>query len=888
MPPPGTFVGPYEIGSPIGSGGMGEVYSAYDRTLNRRVAIKFLLPAVAGDASRLARFQREAQALAALNHPHIATIYGVELSNSMPALVMELVEGPTLYDRLLDGAIPVSQALSIAAQIASALQAAHERGIVHRDLKPANIKLRDDGTAKVLDFGLAKVLDENGSGGDAQLPTATLEGTRDGVVLGTTAYMSPEQARGLTVDRRTDVWAFGCVLYEMLAGRRAFAGSTSSDTIAAVLEREPDWSALPEATPSAARLLLERCLAKDPRDRRRDIGDICLELQDILRAQTSQRSGSGAMLPVAARTRSALRRSAWAVVAIGALLAGALFVFLPPKEAAESHVVKLAVLPEKGTTFPFELGAPWPSISPDGRQLAFVALTSDGAQRLWVRPLDSTAARPLRGTEGAARPFWSPDSRSLAYFANGKLWRIDLPSGDPQEICDAPYIGGMSGTWGDGVIVLSRAGGLYRVPSSGGRPERHSLRDSVQTQVMNPAFMADGRQFLYTDLTGETRAEKGRICRGSLDGDDSTCMFEAHSAARYAPPGFLLFVRDAVLRARPFESDRGELGSEELTLAGARIVTEPVWRPPSFSVSNTGVLAYHPGAGETHLMWVNRRGEPVSRVGGLDNYGSPDVSSDERLVVVPRRDLETGATNLWLYDRQRDTPTPFTFDRSATREAVVSPDASRIVFSSVQAGSLVLQEKPVSGTRAGETLLTSPTGMFPTQWSADGEYIIYAAFDPRTSWDVWALPLSGDRRPFPVVQTEAGEREGQLSPDSRWMAYDSSATGRREVWIQSFKNPNSRWRISSGGGFSPRWRGDGKELYYVAADGKVMAVSIGSGNTPQPGTPVALFQTMFREGAYGSYAVSRDGQRFLLKIPPDRGDLTPITVVINWTSALVR
>ena len=881
----GTRVGPYTIVDRLGEGGMGEVYRAHDPTLNRQVAIKFLLPAITAAPDRMARFRREAQALAAVNHPNIASVHGFELSGETPALVMELVEGPTLLDRLAEGALPIPKALDIARQIAGALEAAHAAGIVHRDLKPANIKLRRDGTVKVLDFGLAKVLaEDSAASAPADRVTVTGDATRPGLTLGTPAYMSPEQARGDPVDKRTDVWAFGCVLYELLTGQRAFAGRTTSDTIAALLEREPDWSALPAATPAAVRRLLERCLSKDPSARRRDIGDIRLELEDLLRVPG--RTDREAPVPLR-RWHGLVPWAGWlaATLAVALLILGTLD---GPRAPADARVVTLSVAPPKGTTFPFELGAPWPSISPDGRQLAFVALSPAGEQSLWLRPLASTTARPLEGSEGAMRPFWSPDSRSLAYFARGKLWRIDLPAGAPQEICDAPYTGDMAGTWGDGVVLFSGAGGLQTVPENGGRPTPLPLGDESVIQRNNPAFLPDGRQFLFLDLTNSAQADEGRICLASLDSPRPVCATPANSAAKYGPPGHLLFVRHGVLRAQSFDPGRALVAGEAHTIPGARIVTEPAWRPPSFSVSDNGVLAWHPSLGETQLVWVNREGQPVATVGPVDSYGGPSTTPDGTRVVVSRRDLETGTTSQWLFDASRGAPSRLTFGPAPSRESVISADGLRIVFASIRDGAFELRTRLTSGAGAEETLITARRSLFPTDWSPDEQYVIYQAYDPETSWDVWALPLSGDRKPIPIGRTEHGEREGQLSPDLRWIAYDSSESGRREVWIQLFPPTGGRWQVSTGGGFSPRWRGDSRELYYVAADGRMMAVPIGAGSTPEPGAAQVLFQTMFREGAYGSYAVSGDGQRFLMRIPPEPGDVTPISVIVNWPGALTK
>jgi len=885
----GRRLGVYHLQALLGAGGMGEVYRARDTRLERDVAIKILPQMFTADPDRLARFEREARVLASLNHPSIGAIYGLEEADGLRGLVLELVEGETLADRLRRGPLPVAEALFFARQMAEALDAAHERGIVHRDLKPANIKITPDGVVKVLDFGLAKAATGDGVSPDlTHSPTVTVAGTREGVLLGTVAYMSPEQARGKPVDKRTDIWAFGCVLYEMLTGRAAFGGETVSDTIARILEREPDWGALPEAAPASISRLVRRCVTKDPKRRLHDAADARIEIEEALTAPIGVETLPTAFAGGVFSWRSRLFRERVAWVFAGAVLSLAGLWVLSPSGPSESPAaVELSVFPPKGATFPFEGGAPWPSVSPDGRQLAFIAVTAGGQQQLWIRPLDSAIASPLQGTDGAARPFWSPDSRSIGFFANGKLWRFDLPGGPPQAITDAPYLGGMSATWGrDGVIVFSHVGGLHRVSAAGG-PATIVTRapdDQSQGDPSSPAFLPDGRHFLY--VLEKPRGEETQICVASLDSTETTCVLTVHSQAAYAPPGYLLFVRDAVLRAQRFDANRLEVSGEAFRVTDDQILVEPVWRPRSFSVSDNGVLAYHPSTGETQLVWVNRSGTSLGAIGPTGNYGGPELSADEQRIVITRRDLRTGNTDLWLYDLSRGTSSRFTFDPSQDSNALFSPDGQRVVFTSTRNGVPELFQKLTSGAGREELLVAS--GGNPNDWSSDGRHILYQRFDTRTGWDLWVLPLSGDRKPFPVVQTAHGEREGHFSPDVRWIAYDSTESGRREVWIQPFPPTGSKWQVSTGGGFSPRWRGDGKELYYVAADGTLTAVAVSGGSTPEFGTPAVLFQTMFREGAYGSYAVSGDGQRFLMNVPPDAGDVTPITVVVNWEAALSR
>jgi Tol biopolymer transport system component len=885
----GRHLGVYHLQALLGAGGMGEVYRARDTRLGRDIAIKILPQAFIADPDRLARFEREARVLASLNHPNIGAIYGLEEADGVRGLVLELVDGETLADRLRRGPVPVADALAFARQMADALDAAHERGIVHRDLKPANIKITPAGIVKVLDFGLAKASTGDGTTPDVtHSPTITVAGTRDGVILGTVAYMSPEQARGQAVDKHTDVWAFGCVLYEMLTGRPAFLGATASDTIAKILEHEPDWGALPKATPATVSRLIRRCVAKDSKHRLHDVADARIELDEITASIGVEASpAASASGGVSWRRRLFRERVAWALAGATLALAG-LWALSPGGPSENVTAVQLSVYPPRGATFPFEGGAPWPSVSPDGRQLAFVAVTSGGQQQLWIRPLDSATAQPLQGTDGAARPFWSPDSRSIGFFANGRLWRFDLPGGPPQAITDAPYLGGMSATWGrDGVIVFSHVGGLHRVSAAGG-PSTVAIRapdEQSRGDFSSPAFLPDGRRFLYV-VEKPPNKEETQVCVASLDSSDTKCVLTVHSQAAYAPPGYLLFVRDTVLRAQRFDASRLEISGEAFRVIDDQIRVEPVWRPRSFSVSDNGVLAFHPSIGETQLVWVNRSGTSLGAIGPTGDYGAPELSADHKRIIITRGDLATSNTDLWLYDLSRGTSSRFTFDPAQDSDALFSPGGERVVFFSTRNGSPGIWQKPTSGAGREEMLVAANGG--PNDWSSDGRFVLYQSYDPRTGWDLWSVPLSGDRKSFPVVQTEHGERQGRFSPDVRWIAYDSTESGRREVWMQPFPPTGSKWQVSTGGGFSPRWRGDGNELYYVAADGKLTAVAVSGGSVPEFGTPTALFQTMFREGAYGSYVVSEDGQRFLMNVPPDAGNVTPITVVVNWEAALNR
>jgi Tol biopolymer transport system component len=879
----GRRFGTYLVQERIGAGGMGEVYRARDTKLARDIAIKILPSAFTDDPDRLARFAREARMLAALNHPNIATIHGFEESDGVHAIVMELVEGDTLAERIARsrGPIPVDEALAIARQIADALEAAHEKGIVHRDLKPANIKITPTGVVKALDFGLAKV--DVGDAAASQAPTVTMGGTHKGLILGTVAYMSPEQARGLPVDKRTDVWAFGCVLYEMLTGQAAFARKTISDTIAAILDREPEWTALPAATTPTVRRLLRRCLEKDSRRRLRDIGDARLEIEDPIdsavevfgpgRADGGTREREGP--PVV-----------WIALAglIAAGLAGVgVATFVSSRDGASaSTAVSLSVLPARGTIFP-ATGA-WPVVSPDGRHVAFVAAAIGGEQRLWLRQLDSLEARPLSGTEGAIRPFWSPDSRSIGFFANGHISRVDIETGAARVLGDAPYSGGLAGSWGDGVIVFNIARGIHRISPSGGEP-LVVIRKSDDANVLTPSFLPDGRRFLYQ---AQSKQEGFQTCIASLDSDETSCVESVDPPAVYAAPGYLLFVRDGALLAQPFDAERLQASGEPLRVRDVQIAVNQRYEPPFFSGSRNGVLVFHAGTSGNQLVWHDRSG---TRLGpALGPGGRPALSQDRSLLAVQRRDGQRNTADLWIYDLRAGTDFRFTFDPADESWPTFSPNGQVVLFSFTAGGPgpARLFQKRASGDAREEPLVPDVRGINP-HWSSDGRFILFQRpGGVQNSIDLFAVRLGTSDAPIPIAQTEHGEREGRFSPDVRWIAYDSTETGRREVWIQPFPPTGARWQISRSGGVSPQWRADGKELFYAAGDGRMMAVPIEAGGAIRAGSPTPLFQTIFSGGVYANYAVANDGQRFLVSVPPALEDAAPITVVLNWPAQLAE
>jgi eukaryotic-like serine/threonine-protein kinase len=881
---PGVRLGPYELTAVIGEGGMGKVWRARHTALNRDDALKVLPDAFASDPDRLARFKREAQVLASLNHPNIARVYGLEQADGVQALVMELVEGPTLADRIAQGPIQVDEALPIAKQIAEALEAAHEQGIIHRDLKPANIKVRPDGTVKVLDFGLAKALEPAavGSMDATAAPTITSPAimTGVGVILGTAAYMSPEQARGNPADRRSDIWAFGCVLFEMLAGRRPFPDEeTVSDTIAGILKGEPAWDALPADTPQKIRALLERCLRKDVRRRLPHIGEARIEIEE---------AGSEPA-PAAESDAPALRRGTylWRAVAAVALLAAAALagwaILAPP--VPEQPVARFEVTAPPGA-IPFgnlgrtmEIGDP---LSPDGRAVAFHA-TVGGRQMIWVRQLDASTPKPIPGTEDAVRAIWSPDSRYIAFFLKDQLKKVAVAGGPSMVICNE---GSRDLAWNSQNVILIGGQGksLLRVSASGGQPTPATELLSAETSHDYPQFLPDDRHFLYMARRGPN-PEDWDAYVGSLDSKERRLLEGVHAAARYSPTGHLLFLRGQALMAQPFDLDRLALTGDAFPVADG-VAAGP---RPLFSISANGTLAYLTAASnmDSQLAWIDRAGGPLTPFGPRGNYNRIDLSHDDRYVAFDR------GLDILLLDIERGLTSNFVTRAGADFAAVFSADGSTIAFASSRepatnagaanpnAGNLYV--RAVGAVEEERVLLRTNAGKTPTDWSRDG----YLAYTSRN--DVWALPaVSGSAQPLQVTNTPFVESGGRFSPDGRWIAYQSndSATG-QDVYIQSFPDGRRRYPVSAGGGAVPRWSKDGKELFYVAPDLTLMAVTLKPvGSDLEFGKPVRLFQSRAFQGNR-EYDVSTDG-RFLLNDPFNERTDTSIAVIVNWAAGLKK
>ena len=876
----GDRLGPYEILAALGAGGMGEVYRGRDAALNRDVALKILGERFAEDPDRLARFKREAQVLASLNHPHIGAIYGVAEFPGGRALVLELVEGPTLADRIAAGPIPLEEALPIARQIAEALAAAHELGTVHRDLKPANVKLRQDGVVKVLDFGLAKALEPAPMSADAaQSQTITSPAmTQMGMILGTAAYMSPEQAKGRPADKRSDVWSFGCVLFEMLTGRRVFAGEDLAETLARVLTKEPEWSLLPAETPPSIRRLLRRCLERDRSRRLADIADARLEIDE--------RDGeTNAALPARPVSKLA-RRLPWAVASGALVLSILAFAILYSRRAPREALAatRFVIEPPPKT----ELRGSF-AVSPDGRRVALRGVI-EGKSILWVRALESLTAQPLAGTEEAGAPFWSPDSRFIGFFAEGKLKKIAATGGPAPILCDGPD--GRGGSWNaDGVIVFAPRAldVLYRVSSAGGTPVPLTRLDASRGELAHyhPHFLPDGRHFLYLAIGSQPELEGIRV--GSLDSRETKPLVNTHSSAAYAPPGFLLFLLDRTLMAQEFDAKRLVIAGDPFPVAD-EVDRLGLVRLALFSVSRTGVLVSRSGSSEaTQLTWFDRQGEQLGTVGPIANYSVPWLSPDENRVAFSSAAPGGGDSDIWLIDLARGTPTRFTFDPSPDLSPVWAPDGDRVLFTSLRDGHGNLYQRAASGGGADEVLVQSDFSKMPNDWSADGKFILYQELNPTTSNDLWVFPVAGGQKQFPFLQTPFDERQGRFSPDGRWIAYTSNESGPWEVYVRSFPDSGGKWQVSTNGGGQPQWRRDGRELFYLSADRKVMSVEVrGSGPTFDAGTPKELFtlhiQSVGLLGPRNFYAAARDGQRFLVVSVSGDPTASPTKVVLNWTA----
>jgi serine/threonine protein kinase/Tol biopolymer transport system component len=920
----GAALANYRITAALGEGGMGQVWRAEDTKLGREVALKVLPEEFAQDPERMARFEREAKVLASLNHPNIATLYGLETTPVIPSegspeeieklnfqhspasgdpstsaslgdasaqddsravtfLAMELVEGEDLSERILRGAIPVEEAIPIALQIAEALEAAHEQGIVHRDLKPANIKLRPDGTVKVLDFGLAKAWDADAADSGLSLsPTVTRHATAAGVILGTASYMSPEQARGTSVDRRADIWSFGVVVWEMLTGQKLFEGVTVSDILASVLKEAPSLDALPSNTPASVHKLVARCLDKDPKTRLRDIGEARIVLENPDEADLGEETAIQQVDKNPWR-----RRMGWMTTAVAGTLALVLGVLLLGRAEPEERVIRFETPPPPEGWFHLAPDNPGPvAVSPDGRMLAYSGRSTEGLVQLWVRALDEAAARPLSGTDNAQYPFWSPDSRRIGFFSGNKLRVVDAAGGPPLALCDASD--GKGGTWNeDGVIVFAPSynSPLHRVSQVGGEsvPVTEFNVERKDNSHRHPRFLPGGKHFLYMARSATGSAEGHAVVVGSMDGVEEKVLFRAPAGVEYAS-GHILFARDTTLLARPFDAKTLEFDGESVPLAEVVTLLAPGTVVGVYSASQNGVLAYQARQaqdGAYRLVWRDREGNELGILGEPGSYDEVHILPGGELAAVALE--EGGIGDVWVIDLRRELFTRFTFDPGYESGLTPSPNGDALFYSAEKNGVYALVKKEIGGSGEGVVLFESTTEMYPSSVSPDGRHLAFFKGGDDSSWDIWILPLAGESEAYEFIQSDFGEAYAMFSPDGKWLTYMSNESGRPEIYVMAFPEPGRKWQISTDGGLSPRWRKNGTEIVYHANDGTLTAVSVEARDGGLLiGEAKELFNTRLQPAGSHLWSMAPDGERFLALETMTEHNAPNLSVVVNW------
>ena len=912
----GTRLGPYEIVSAIGAGGMGEVYRARDTHLKRDVAVKVLPEGFAKDPDRLARFQREAELLATLNHPGIAAIYGLEKSEGVTGIILELVEGETLAQQLegISGSgLGIRESLHIARQICDALEAAHEKGVVHRDLKPANIKITSDGKVKVLDFGLAKMLEPGGSSGPGRSggagglsptfsPTLSVHATHAGVILGTAAYMSPEQARGKPIDRRTDIWAFGCVLYEMLTGHRAFeAGETVSDAIAAILRNDPDWSALPADVPDQIRLLLKRCLEKDRSARIGEMGTARFLMTETI-AQPHQASAAGNALPPS-RLRPVLLATGGLVVGASIAAAAAWWIARstpPPKP----QTMRFAIIPPTAEAIAPSAGDRQLAISPDGTHLAYISSTSlaAGQNQLMVRAIDQLEAVPIRGATSARMPFFSPDGKWIGYFeGNSQLMKVSISGGPPLVLCRL-CAGPRGASWGtDDTIVFAivEAPGLQSVPAGGGTPTTLAKPDAKtgETYIL-PSVLPDGHAVLFTIRPPAGMMDNAQVAVLDRRTGQTKILIRGGMNAEYVESGHLVYDAAAgSLRAVRFDPGKLEVLSDPVPVVDQVTTGDAA----QFAVSRTGTLVYIPGgiassgglggrtAATRTVVWVDRKGHEEAIAAPPRGYFSPRISPDGTKVALDSRDEEQ---DIWIFDLKRKTLTRLTIDPGIDGFPVWMTDGQRIIFESNRDGGIFqLFRQRADGSGTVDQLTKGPTPMWPFSISPDGTRVVLHETGPQTGADIDLLALDGKSTPTPIVRTPFNEDHGEISPDGRWLAYSSNDSGQPQIYVRPFPNVNDgHWQVSPAGGAHPVWARNGRELFYMARSA-MMAVPVLTATSFSAANPTKLFEGPYLTGIPGRvFDVSLDDQKFLMikdpQASPDVANRASIVVVLNWLEEL--
>jgi Tol biopolymer transport system component len=868
---PGNRLGPYEILAPLGAGGMGEVYKAKDTRLDRTVAVKVLPQHLSSSAEVRQRFEREAKAIAALSHPHICALYDVGREGETEYLVMELLEGETLASRLTKGPLATDQTLKCGIEIADALDKAHRQGIVHRDLKPGNVMLTKSGV-KLLDFGLAKAMaPSTQQSALTSLPTQAggVPLTEKGTILGTFQYMAPEQLEGREADARSDIFAFGAVLYEMATGRKAFSGSSQASLISAIMKEDPaPISTVQPMTPPALDRVVRTCLAKDPDERWQNAGDLRSELKWI--AEGSQ---AGVPAPVVARRRSR-ERVAWGIASAALVLAIASGAMLLRRLAAEPRAVRLSL--EMPARAPFE-SFDHAAVSPDGRLIALIARSSAGRRSIWIRPLGSLQSTAIAGTEDALQLFWSPDSRSIGFFADGKLKRIEASGGPPHVLADAPNPSG--GSWSrNGVILFcpNQYGPLFRVPAAGGaQPTPATKLASGEDSHIWPSFLPDGKHFVFLGDASITQNHSIRL--GSLDSAESDKLVPgAVTSLAAAPPDWILFVRAGALVAQRLDVPAKKLVGETVPL-GEQIASNDVQHGFEFSVSATGVLLYRSANPDSQLVWFDRTGKRRGTVGEPARYARLELSPDEKQVAFEKLDADGRHANLWLVDLARGSTSRLTSTISSDYAPVWSPDGSRLLFGSARTGLGDLFEIGAGGS--GERpIFHDDHDKNPMDWSRDGRLALFLSVSSATREDVWIINLA-EGKAAPLVATRFSEVDARFSPDGKWFAYCSDESGRPEIYVQSLADAANRHQVSVAGGVRPRWRGDGKELFFATV-GALQSVEIRTDRGFEASQPKELF----KGPPAVDYAATNDGQRFLAAVLVDDNPSQPPTVVLNWTS----
>jgi serine/threonine-protein kinase len=873
---PGTRLGSYEVVAQIGAGGMGEVYRAHDTKLARDVAIKILPANFVNDPERLSRFQREARMLAALNHPNIATIYGLEQSDGVTCLVMELVPGETLAERVKAGPTAIEEALKIAAQIAEALEAAHEKQIIHRDLKPANVKVTPEGKVKVLDFGLAKAFEGDAANEDpSNSPTLSRAATMQGVILGTAAYMSPEQARGKVLDKRTDIWAFGCVFYELLTGKVAFREVTVSDTIVAVLEREPDWQVLPSATPAKIGDLLRRCLQKDVNKRCRDAGDVRIEIEEALAAPPTV--GASTPRPATRGWRDRLTQAGLAVFVLTTVALAIGFALRALKPPQSPQPVRLNAEIGADASLDTSLG-PSALLSPDGTRLVLVASGADQKRHIYVRSLDQLQATALSDTEGARDPFFSPDGQWIGFFADGKLKKISVQGGAAVTLCDA--LDDRGGSWGeDGTIVFepNNRAALSKISSAGGTPQPLTTLDRQAEEVTQrwPQVLPGGKAVLFTSSSSTAVAsfEDAEIVVYSMASGKRKTVQRGGFHGRYLPSGHLVYTHECALFGVPFDLTRLEVTGQPAPILEG-VVTAPGSGGAQFSFSETGSLVYVAGRGgaqSVSIYWMNREGKFGTLRETPSDYTNLAVSPDGKRLALEIFDGKR--RDIWLYEWERDALTRLTFAGELNENPVWTPDGQRIVYSSLQKGGAPnLWWIRADGAGYAQRLTESKSVHYASSWRPDGKVLALSQQNPDTTFEILTLPIEGNEKsgwkagePKPFMNSPSSEMEPAFSPDGRWLAYQSNESGGYEVYVRPFPGPGGKWPISTGGGVFPEWSRNSKELFYRTPDSKIMVVTYtASGDSFHADKPKLWSPGQFTDRGLANlnFDLHPDGKRF--------------------------